>query len=425
MNKKHEAILVILLFVGAMVVSAVFWSVLPAGYRENQSSDYENVYEPVARSIAAGQGITLNGELATRYPPGFSVLLAGVFELSDIIGLSEDTGMLLFRLVSAGLSVVMVYSMGRLIWSPRMALLPALAWMTYPFFLWLTKQPNSEVPFIPILLAAVFLFWLAVLRKPGSWWLYLLAGLLTGAAMMIRPAAIGLGIVMVLLVFINRRDETALNNRILAAALILTGNFLAVLPWELTVYNQTGSLIPLSSGGAVTIQDGLTFLAVPKEYRREVQIPDDVAELMWVFNERRPEMQSSSGAVAVMVEEARRQPLVFFKLMGIKMARSWYGIDSRNFERPTILLQIGYLGLILWGSLYALRKGGDTARLIAGNWVIVFYFWAMTILVIPLFRYMLPVMGLLMIALPGVVLSVQARRRSSSLPIQQPAKSDY
>jgi hypothetical protein len=89
------------------------------------------------------------------------------------------------------------------------------------------------------------------------------------------------------------------------------------------------------------------------------------------------------------------------------------------------LIQFVYLVLIIWGTVHVLRQGGDVRRMIAGNWLVVLNFWAMTVLVIPLFRYMLPVMGLLMLALPGVYLALQARRQTLSLPSGQPVNSDY
>jgi 4-amino-4-deoxy-L-arabinose transferase-like glycosyltransferase len=424
-NKKHESLLVIGLFVLTLIVSTVFRSILPAGFRDNQSTDYLNHYEPVARAILGGQGITLKGEIATRYPPGFSILLAGAFRIGDLLNSGDETVLLAFQLIFAGLSVVLVYALARLIWNPLLALIPALAWLTYPFFLWLTKQPNSEVPFIPFLYASLFLFLLAVLHKPRAWGLYLAAGLSIGATMLIRPSALGLGIIMGGLVLIIGSQELAFRARFWAAGLILLGNLLAVLPWEASVYARTGQVIPLSSGGAITIQDGLTFLAVPKEYRREVKIPDDVAALMWTFHERRSEMVSTGDAAAVVVAEARRDPVAFLKLMAIKITRSWYGIDSRIFELPTIIIQITYLIFFLWGTAFAFRQGGNMRRMIGSNWLIVFYFWAMTVLVIPLFRYMLPVMGLLMLALPGVYLSLQARRRTLPSPVSRPVNSDY
>ena len=409
---RREWLLLLGLFALTLLVSAAFWALLPGEYRENQSTDYLLHYEPVARAIAAGQGITQDGALAVRYPPGFAIVLSRAFRLGDALGAGDATMVLALRLLCAGLSVVLVYALARLVWSPGLALLPALAWMTYPFFLWLTKQPNSEVPFIPALYAGVYLFWRAALRGargPRAWAHYLGAGALIGAAMLIRPAAIGLSFVVAAIILMAG-SVAPLRSRLVYAALVVLGSLLIILPWEAAVYAETGEIIPLSSGGALTIHDGLTFLAVPKEYRREVAVPADVADLMWTIHERRDETATTGGVLRVIGEEARAAPLAFAKLMGIKAARSWYGIDSRVLELPTIVLQLVYLALIGWGSVYAWRAGGALRRLTAGNWLIVFYFWGMTLLVVPLLRYMAPVMGLLLIALPGVYLSLAARR---------------
>lgn len=429
MSRRRELGLIGAVFVLALVVSAAFWAILPAEYRANQSSDYTNAYEPVARAIAAGRGIvTPDGEFATRYPPGFSLALAGVFRLGDALGVADATMLWLFRLICAGLSAVLVYALARLVWSPGLALLPALAWLTYPFLLWLTKQPNSEVPFVPVLYGALYLFWLAVVRRatgPRAWALYLLAGGLVGAAMLIRPAALGLSVVLAVVLFLCAGREISRRTRLGYGGLVLIGSLLVVAPWEAAVYARTGEIIPLSSGGAMTIHDGLTFLAVPKEYRREVAVPEDVAALGWAIHERRLETATTGGVVRVVAEEARRAPAAFAKLLLIKIARSWYGVDSRILEIPTLALQVVYLALIVWGSVYAWRRGGLLWRMTAGNWLIVLYFWGMTLLVVPLLRYMVPVMGLLLISLPGVYLSLAARRRAGHEPLQQPLSTDY
>ncbi|MEZ4539457.1 MAG: glycosyltransferase family 39 protein [Chloroflexota bacterium] len=415
MTRRREGLLVMTLFIVAMLASGMFWAVLPAEYRENQSTDYALAYEPVARNIVAGRGVTLEGDIATRYPPGFAVLLAGIFRLGDALHVADETMVLAFRLLCVGLAVVLIYGLARLLWSPRAALIPAVAWMTYPFALWLTKQPNSEVPFIPVFFAAMLVFWWALLRERGggarAGAFYLAAGALSGAAMLIRPAALGLSIVMALLVLLFAARATALRTRLLYGALVVLGSILVVLPWEAAVYARTSAIIPLSSGGPATIYDGLTFLAVPKDYRREVAIPEDVADLMWAIHERRAEATTTGGVFTVLVDEARVAPAAFIKLMLIKLARSWYGIDSRVMERPTLLIQIVYLLLATWGTLYCVRQGGAARRLIGGNWLIVFYFWAMTFTVIPLLRYMTPVMGLLMLPLPGVYYSLIAWRQ--------------
>ncbi|MBP9500970.1 MAG: glycosyltransferase family 39 protein [Candidatus Promineofilum sp.] len=428
MSRRRECLLVVGLFVITVIVSAVFWAALPTEYRANQSTDYLYVYEPVARSIAAGNGIILDGEIATRYPPGFSILLAGVFRLGNALHVADETMLLTFRLVCVGLAVVLVYGLGRLVWSPRAALIPALTWMTYPFSLWLAKQPNSEVPFVPALYAALWLFWLALLRGRGgvrSWALFLIAGALTGAAMLIRPAAIGLSIMMALTILLFATHRTALRTRLGYGALVVLGSILVVLPWEAAVHARTSEIIPLSSGGAMTIHDGLTFLVALKEYRREVNVPDDVADMMWAIHERRNETTTTGGVFRVVAEEARAAPIAFGKLMLIKLARSWYGIDSRMLELPTLLIQGVYLVFIVWGTVYCWRQGGALRRMIGGNWLIVGYFWGMTSLVVPLLRYMAPVMGLLMLTLPGVYYSLATRRRRHTTSTTASASNDF
>ncbi len=217
-----------------------------------------------------------------------------------------------------------------------------------------------------------------------------------------------------------------LRSRLAYGGLVIAGSVLAVLPWETAVFTRTGDIIPLSAGGAATIYDGFTFLAVPKDYRREVDIPEDVADLMWAIHERRQETTTTAGVLAVVSEEGRRAPVAFIKLMLMKLARSWYGIDSRTMEMPTLALQVVYLILSVWGGVYAWKQGGTLRRMTAGNWLIVIYFWAMTFIVIPLLRYMTPVMGLLMLSLPGVYLSLSLwwKRRAAS-PVGALPPADY
>lgn len=402
-----------------MLLSLVFWSLLPASFQENQSTDYTNFYEPVARNIAGGQGVTLEGEIATRYPPGFPLIVAATFRLGDALGVSNDSALLWLRLLCAGLSAVLIFALARLVWSPLPALVVALAWATYPFGLWLTKQPNSEIAFIPLLFGGVYVLWRAIIRAPRAWYLYVLAGVLAGAAMLVRAAGIGLGLIFAMLVLLFAERNTGWATRLGLAALILIGNILVVVPWQGAVYARTGDFIPLSSGGAITIKDGLTFLAIPKDYRREVEVPGDVAAMMVTFQDRRREMNTLGGVVEVVMEEAGQDPMAFAKIIGIKATRSWYGIDSRQFEGATLAIQLIYLGLSAWGSWYALRRGGNLRHLVAGNWLVAAYFWAMTMLVVPLLRYTLPVMGLLMVALPGVYYAIaeaRSKRASHSLP---------
>jgi hypothetical protein len=64
-------------------------------------------------------------------------------------------------------------------------------------------------------------------------------------------------------------------------------------------------------------------------------------------------------------------------------------------------LQIIFLPLVLWGSVICWRQGGTARNLAIVVWACVFYFWAMTILVFSMLRYMVPAIGLLMLMTPA------------------------
>jgi hypothetical protein len=247
--------------------------------------------------------------------------------------------------------------------------------------------------------------------------------------MLVRPAAVGLGVVMAVLVVLLARP-LRWPARLGLAAVLLLGNGLVVAPWLGLVYAQTGEVIPLSSGGTISIEDGLTFLVTEKDYRRDVPVPDDVTALLREFERRRPEMGTTGDVVRIVLDEAGDAPWAFLRFTAIKAGRSWYGIDSRTFEGPTMALQAVYFLFILWGNAYVflarrsaeIDRRADLRRMLAGNWLIVLTFWAMTMTVVPLLRYMLPAMGPLFVALPAVVASLRpllarpssARNRVSS-----------
>lgn len=400
------------------MITLLFWLVLPARYTVNENSDYWDHYEPVARSIVAGQGITSGGQPTARTPPGYSLMLAAQFGLADLLKLDEGTVLSAFILICAGLLTVLIFLLARSAWGLWPALASAAAWATYPVALWLTKQPNKELPFMVVLYAGLALCWYAVLgRRPGWLWCFA-GGLLIGAAMMIHPIAIGMGLIMGAIVGLARTDVRR-RARLIGAALVLLGNVVVVLPWEVWVYQRMQMVVLLDGGGGSnSIKDGLTFAVNLRGFRRPDLVPADVMELMRDVAARRSETESLSGIMALMREESQERPLAAAKLLGLKIVRSWYGTDSGRYETQIMLLQLPYLLLMLWGTWQAWRAGGPPRKLAVIVWITVLYFWGMSILVVSMLRYMLPAMGFLFVILAAWFVSVTGRRR---LPIRQGA----
>jgi 4-amino-4-deoxy-L-arabinose transferase-like glycosyltransferase len=399
-------------FLVSMVITLLFWKILPADFLQSDSSDYTTYYEPVAHNILNGVGFfRLEGVPALSYPPGFPILLAGIFGLARTFGLPESLLYSAFVLLCMGLSSALIFLLSEKIWGIHGSWFSGLFFMTYPFVLGLTKQPNSERPFMVAFYASIYVFWLGLNAKnPGL--LLGLSGVLGGVAMLIRPIAVGMGLLLFGLFLILDKKRPFILRFLLGLVLVL-GNFLTVLPWEIWVYGQTGQGVLLSTGGVPSIRDGLTFAIESKNYRQEIEIPEDVANLQSELATEADSMKSLGGIARTITKHFMEDPLAVVKLFLIKAARSWYGTDSARMETSILEIQLFYGVIILLASFSVWRNKTKPPGLFLLIWGFVFYFWLMTIMALSILRYMVPAIGLLFLLIPGL-LNVLLRRSSSS-----------
>ena len=398
-------------FAASLIVTLVFWAVLPAAWGIDESSDYASFYRPVAGAVLQGRGLVRqDGTPALRYPPGYPLILAGVLSAAHALGISEGAAISTFTLVAFACTSVLVWALAQLIWGGRTALGPAALWMTYPFALWLTKQPNSEIAFMVALYGALLVFGRATLGS-RSWSAYLLTGLLAGVAMLIRPIALGVGFFLSMLVLAARTWRWS--SRIGAASAILAGNLLVVLPWEVWVYEQTGLVVPLSTGGVPSMRDGLTFAVRSRGFREGTAVPADVRELMTAIDRRYGELDSVGAIVSELRRQWRARPRAVLELYGLKVARSWYGTDSQRLEPVIFVVQLFYGALCVLGAWKAWRLGGRARIATEGIWMVVVYFWGMNLVGLTLLRYMVPAIGLGLVLVPGIAIPIIGTEDSS------------
>jgi hypothetical protein len=390
-------------FVVGLVVTLLFQTFLPAAYRQNESTDYLFYYEPVARQIINGAGITLpNGEPAITNPPGYPILLAAVFLVSHNFGMPADLAQTGFVLACMGFSAMFIFLLSEEIWQDsRGGWLSAIFFMSYPFVLWLTKQPASEVPFMTAFYASLYFFWLSLKAGKNVWFLLLIAGTFAGAAMLIRAIAIGIGVVLFGF-FLVLRKNILIKERMLLASLILVGNMFVVLPWQAWLYGQTGRVILLGTNSVPSMRDGLTFAVASKNYRREIEIPEDVSRLQNSFLDETTSMTSLEEIGQTIQKHFKQEPGAVINLFLIKMIRSWYGTDSGNMEKGIVITQIFYAGVVLLATAVVWVNREKQPWLLFFVWGLVFYFWMMTTLVLSILRYMTPTVGLLSLIIPGI-----------------------
>ncbi len=153
-------------FVAAALICTLFLGLLPAHLAVNDNGDYIAFYEPVARNILSGRGpVSDSGRPAIRYPPGFPVILAGLFATADAAHAPRTAAVAAFNVVCVGVCAVLIFTIARQFWRPVPALGAAFVWMTYPFVLWLAKEPTSELPFMVLFYGAFLSLWKSRLRR--------------------------------------------------------------------------------------------------------------------------------------------------------------------------------------------------------------------------------------------------------------------
>ncbi|MEM6793891.1 MAG: glycosyltransferase family 39 protein [Acidobacteriota bacterium] len=381
----------------ALAVHLLFLALLPASVRGNESADFQHFYRPMAERLLDGRGLVdESGRAAVRYPPGFPAFLALGLGAGRTLGIPDS-------LALRGLAALCVAAIAGLLtalavrWTDcrRTGLLAGLAWSLYPPFLWLAKQPNSELPFLVLLLAA-FLLWTSALEGggPGR---ATLAGALLGTAALLRPVALLLAPTFALagLAWLRPRESgRRLSGRRLAAlsAAVIAAQALTLLPWEAWVYARNGTLIPVSSGGRLSLLDGLTLGAQPGEPAPDLS--PRVLALTRDIEANRRQIQGVSDAARFLLDRAGDDPRPVLELLAKKAARAWFATETTRFESWLLALQAPVLCLALVG-LWRDRRRPE-------SWLIaafVLYSWAMTVLVLSILRYMVPAMALLMIPL--------------------------
>tara|TARA_Y100000310_G_scaffold67921_1_gene63297 strand:+ start:4460 stop:5728 length:1269 start_codon:yes stop_codon:yes gene_type:complete len=399
-NPRYYAIAVFLF--SACFVILLKGIIKLVGFEPVLMTDYVGIYEPVARNILYGKGITLNGDvIATHYPPGYSLLLSFIFGFSQVFGIGEQFIHELFIIINVALAATTLFLIARTIWSPILSLIPPFLWLTYPFVVWIISKPFSELPFMVALFIGFYLFWKGLIRERStSKTHFFLSGVFMGIAMLIRPIGIGLGLILAIIPLVVARSKLQLSKRMLIPILILFGNLLVVLPWEMHVYSNEERIIILGDNNLSFIVYGMTF-----DLESENKTTEGVRQLMSRISSRENEMVSAKSAVKVLINEGKKYPSQLLGLIGTKLIRTWYGnnrIESVKFDLFSVVIQIIYLVPIIIGTIRVFHNKGPALTLAIGIWFIVVYFWLIIIIGIPMVRYMVPVMGLLFLLVPGI-----------------------
>ena len=370
------------------------------------ATDYHDYYLPAADSIRSGHGITIDGTLATRYPPGYPLLLA----TASVLPGGDATEVTVVNAVSLAASGVLLFLLMRRMGSRAAAVIGAFGIVTYPLLVYSAAAPSTELPFIALLLGATLL---AVKALTERWWMAAAAGGLVGAAALVRPAGAAVGLVLALLIIAWRRDRGGL----VLAVVLVAMNLVVISPWELWVHHETGEVIALGTVGPSTAVSGLTLVGRNEAGGRTIAVPQSVDDLGRRAARDQAQLATSGDVLAFLREEADRSPSAVAILFAFQAARSWYGTDSLRYEGAILLIQLPYLALAGVGAWAARRK-----RLVGLSFAMIGYFWLTTIAAVSIVRYLLPGMVFVVALAATGTDRILATRRA--VPVAVPPRAD-
>lgn len=364
-------------------------------------------YGPQVENLLNGHGFIFpGGKVADRYPPLHPLLVAGEFWLAGQLGVSPVVVAGTVSLTLTCLSALFLYRLASLVFPRLFAVAASLLFFTHPFILLTLLLPWSETTFNVFFYLAVLLFFesLKAQRMKGN--RFLLIGVLLGASMLTRPVALFAPLLFAAFLLFAARSSLPVARRWALGGLLISGSILTVLPWEVFLLRHKTKFVLLSSGDLPSMRDGLSFNH--KTFRQPINLPADVEELTDRVWEKYPTLTSKGKVFRMISEEFRESPLTVLKLYVIKASRVWYGTDSQRHKLENLNLVIGLVYFLpsAAGLLFAFREAADRRMLAKLVLVLTVYFWAMATVVLSIVRYMVPMVGLLVLFFPSGVASV-------------------
>jgi 4-amino-4-deoxy-L-arabinose transferase-like glycosyltransferase len=395
-----------------VAAACVFLAALPPGARRNENSDYYDDYLPRAEAINAGEGIFAGG-VAPRVGPAYPFYLAAVLRVAAAVGTAPERLVVTANVGWAALAAVAIASWGAAALGRRAGRVAGILWVTYPPALWLLKQPNSDVPALSCLAAALGLF--AVGFRDGKWAAGAGAGLALAAATLTRP---GTALLVVLLAGAAAFWPGLTGRRRLGFAAATVAAFLVpVLLYGVAARQATGDFAWWAPGGVKSAADGFSWGWAEGPTARDA-VPADVKAVMTRLGERAGLFRDLGDVYGALAAEFRRAPGAVLKLLGLKAARAWFGTASCRAEGAAAAVQAVYVIAGVIGFVVAGRRVRTRPMVyVMVGWVLCFYLGVVAGAV-PLMRYMVPAMLALVVGAAAALdegWGAWARRRAARL----------
>ena len=343
--------------------------------------DFREGYYPGAFNLKNGDGYLDNqGQWITHWPPGYSLFLM-FFVTSEIqetyTNLRWSMGAL------AVLNVILLYRIIRQILPtlPVTLLLPLVVF--WPPLIPMLSPGGSELLFMVLVNFCIFLL-LKVSDSPvlnaKSILFLLVTGLFLGLAALTKTIGVAIFCAAVIGVLIGWRIWTK-PTRMLVVVVLASGFSFAVVPWMKMVQEHTGEFV-FTTAANFSISDGLDDFP-------ENKIGQQLIELL--------EQGKSPGQAVVHV--FKTNPAESVKLFAVKLIRPWYKTFSGKFDAPLMFFNLPVVILFLIAVFRSFVRWNRLIPIIIIMLGTIAACWLSAFVVKSIFRYMAPVIPLVLIVI--------------------------
>ncbi len=347
-------------------------------------------YDRIASELIQGEGFS-SSFTAPLYP----VFLSWVYTL---FGHSLLTVRIIHSIIGTA-SVLIMYLLGREMFSEKAGLTAALLGSVYPFFIFFTGLVLTETLFIFLLLCLVLFFRkITVQILPGSagttpitnknlragLGYAICTGILAGVSILIKPAMLYFLLfffTLILVIYRGRRKRISLH----ALLICLIAGFV-ISPWAYDNYKRTGKFIFLTTGGGYTLYESNNPRATGGPAGERIVWSEEMKKMDKV------ELDKHFKREAVLF--IKNNPRRFLELAVIKIRRFWSftpnagGYQNRKYKTISTLSYGPIVLLALW-QVAATRKRW---RELAFLYLPILFFTLLHTVILGSLRYRIPVM---------------------------------
>lgn len=344
----------------ALLIRLLFVLVVPQP--ENQVGDSVE-FDLLARNLLAGHGLSYEEPWlpSARRMPLYPLLLAGAYWL---FGLGHYRPLLLLQAVADASVAVLVAWLAWQAWADRRsALLGGLAWAFYLPAAQLAGRLLADSLFTTLLVAGVSTSVVTggcLVAGRRCWLPALLAGVLLGLALLARPTALPVPLLLVVLLAVVKVAD---RRRLVAAIAVLLAGFVLVLaPWVGRNYRAFHQFMP----GSTLV--GFNFYQTHFRLDRPdyTDLPGVRATNVALKAALRAEgieptalneVELYDEAMRLGLEQVQRHPERFLRLVALRVIQLWFNLGfTTHPSRATLLFAAANAALLLLALLAEVRR---------------------------------------------------------------------